>query len=119
LITRLAVPRDAQREADPHNRRGGRRQAASGPGRRPVLTLTDRVAATLLRQRFSLPTKDIAELFNVTVTTINKVIRETHPLLDQIKHVTEPTVPLTTLAEFTTYATAAGVTPTPRAKPPC
>jgi hypothetical protein len=118
LITKLAVPRDAQREAILHNRRGGSRQAASGPGRRPTMTLADRVAATLIRDRFSLPAKDIAALFNVTVTTINKVIRETRQLLEQIKHVTEPSIPLTTLAEFNAYATTAGATPTPHNEPP-
>jgi transposase len=118
LITKLAVPRDAQREAILHNRRGGSRQAASGPGRRPTLALADRVAATLIRDRFSLPTKHIAALLNVSVTTINKIIRETRQLLQQTKHVTEPsTTPLTTLAEFNAYATTTGATP-PNEPPP-
>jgi transposase len=112
LLTRLTKPRDAQREDTLRERRGATRQAAPGPGRRPVLTLSDRVAATLIRQRFSLPTKDIAELFEVTVTTINKVIRETAPILEQVKHVVEPATPLATLAEFTDYLTTVGITPT-------
>jgi hypothetical protein len=118
LITRLAVPRDAQREAVLHNRRGGTRKTARGQGRRPVLTLADRVTATLIRDRFSLPAKDIAQLFDLTVTPINNAIRETRQLLKQIKHTTEPATPLTTLAEFNAYATAAGATPTSHNEPP-
>jgi transposase len=112
LLIRLATPRNAQREDVLHQRRGATRQVASGPGRRPVLTLGDRVAATLIRQRHSLPTKDIAELFEVTVTTINKVIRETAPILKQVKHVVEPALPLATLTEFNDHLTTVGITPT-------
>jgi hypothetical protein len=119
LITRLTVPRDAQREADLHNRRGGMRQAASCPAADLSSPSPTGSPPPCSGNGSPYPPRTSRNLFNVTVTTINKVIRETHPLLDQIKHVTEPTVPPTTLAEFTTYATAAGVTSTPRAKPRC
>lgn len=110
LLTQLTTPHDAQREDILHERRGGTRRVAPGPGRRPVLTLGDRVAATLIRQRFSLPTKDIAKLFGVAVTTINRVIQETSPLLKQVKHLTEPATPLTTLTEFNDYLTTHNIT---------
>ncbi|HEV8556223.1 MAG TPA: hypothetical protein VGR06_07495 [Actinophytocola sp.] len=117
LLTRLAKPRNTQRENVLHERRGAAGQAAPGPGRRPVPTLGDRVAATLIRQRFSLPAKDIAELFEVTTTTINKVIRETSPILQQVKDVVTPATPLAALAEFNNYLTAANITPTNKNNP--
>jgi hypothetical protein len=46
------------------------------------------------------------------VTTINKVIRETAPILKQVKHVVEPALPLATLTEFNDYLTTVGITPT-------
>ena len=118
LLTRLAAPRHTQRETKLHDRRGGDRQAAAGPGRRPELTLGDRVAITLIRQRFSLPTKHIATLFGVNQTTVNKTIRETQALLTKIKHTTEPTTHLNTLTDFTNYLTTTGITPAPHNEPP-
>jgi hypothetical protein len=103
LITQLTTPRDT-----PH------------PGHHPALTLPDRVAVTLLRQRFSLPTKTIAELFNTTITTANKALRDTRPLLEHTGHTTQPTTTrLTTLTDLTTHATTAGITPTPKIKSTC
>lgn len=117
LLTQLAVPRGAQREAFLHNQRGGIRKTTRGQGSKPVLTLTDRLTATLIRDRFNLPAKEIGQLFGLTVTPINNAIRETRQLLEQLKHTTEPATPITTLAAFTTYATTAGATP-PNEPPP-
>jgi len=122
LIIGLAVLHDAQREVTLHNRRGGTRTHTTRPGRTPgrppILTLTDRAAATLIRDRFSLPTKDIAQLFDISTTTTNRIIGQTRQILQQVNHTTQPTTPLTTLAEFNAYATAAGATPTPPNEPP-
>jgi transposase len=112
LLTQLTKPRNTQREDALHQRRGHARHNAPGPGRRPNLTL-----ATLIRQRFSLPTKDIAQLFAINVTTVNKLIQETSPLLEQVGHIVEPTLPLTTLTEFTNYLTTADITPINHTKP--
>jgi hypothetical protein len=82
-------------------------------GHRPALTLPDRIAATILSQRFSLPATALAELFGTTVTTVNKALRDTRPHLTQAGHTTEPTTALATLTDLTTYATTAGATPQP------
>jgi hypothetical protein len=66
LLARLLTLHDQQREASLHQRRGHRpRQAASGTGRRPVLTLADRLLAATLHYRLGLPQLAIAGLFTV------------------------------------------------------
>jgi hypothetical protein len=49
LISALMTLYDQQREADLEKRRGHRRLAAPGTGRRPVLTLADRLLATAIQ----------------------------------------------------------------------
>src|SRR5262249_15149535 len=72
-------------------RRGHRpRLTAPGTGRRPVLTLADRLLATILHYRLSLPQVTIAALFSVRPETINKRIRDIRQLLDQAGHVIQP-----------------------------
>ena len=57
---------DQQRETSLDKRRGHRpRLAAPGTGRRPVLTLADRLLATTLHQRLALPQVAIAVLFSI------------------------------------------------------
>jgi hypothetical protein len=94
LVTELAAARAAQREADLHQRRGGDRQKtpAAGlyTGRRPGLTLVDRLLATILYQRFKLPQVAIAPLFTVTPVTLNRAISQTRRLLHDIGHAIEP-----------------------------
>ncbi len=52
----LMTLHDQQRETSLDTRRGHRpRLAAPGTGRRPVLTLADRVLATILHQCLALP----------------------------------------------------------------
>jgi hypothetical protein len=84
LVTRLTASRDEQREADLHRQRGGPRKVATGAGRHPVLTVTERVLATLLHHRFGLPEAVIAQLFDVTLMTVNRAIRQIEPLLEQV-----------------------------------
>lgn len=62
LLARLATFRHQQRETELHQQRGGPRHVSEGAGRKPALTLADRVAATLLHHRFGLPQTVIAEL---------------------------------------------------------
>jgi hypothetical protein len=114
LLEQLSVVRHAQREAQLHARRGGARTVASGTGRRAVLSLEDRAALTVLDLRFSIPKPVLEELFGVTRTTINNVIRQTRPLLDLIGHAPHPTdVRFNSLTELVRFAADAGV-PLPR-----
>ena len=91
LITTLMTLHDQRREADLDKRRGHRpRLAAPGAGRRPVLTLADRLLATALHQRLALPQVAIAALFSVRPETINRRIRDVRQLLDQAGHAIQP-----------------------------
>ena len=91
LISELMTLHDQRREADLDKRRGHRpRLTAPGPGRRPVLTLADRLLATTLHQRLALPQVAIAALFSVRPETINRRIREFRQLLDQAGHAIQP-----------------------------
>ncbi len=120
LIDKLSVVRHAQREAQLHDRRGGARSVASGTGRRSALTLDDRAAITLLDLRFSMPKPVLEELFGVTRTTVNNVIRQTRPLLALVGHAPKPTgVRFNSLAELARFATDAGTSPPPKIKSAC
>jgi hypothetical protein len=113
LAAQVAVARHAQREAALHQRRGATRQAAAGTGRKAILTLEDRITITLLARRFTLPGPVLATLFQVSTTTINKVISQTQPLLTITGHHIEPSgLPLRTLTELAQFAANAGI-PTP------
>jgi len=91
LITKLMTLHDQQREASLDKRRGHRpRLTAPGTGRRPVLTLADRLLATILHYRLALPQVAIATLFSVRPETINKRIRDIRQLLDQAGYVIQP-----------------------------
>jgi Rhodopirellula transposase DDE domain len=123
LIEQLRVVRHAQREAHLHARRGGARTVASGTGRRAALSLEDRAAITLLDLRFFMPKPVLEELFGVTRTTINNVIRQTRPLLDLIGHAPQPTGvqlgSLTKLIQFATDAGIAGIPSLPKTESSC
>jgi len=87
----LMMLHDQQRETNLDKRRGHRpRLTAPGTGRRPVLTLADRLLATVLHQRLALPQVAIATLFGVRPETINKRIRDIRQLLDQAGYAIEP-----------------------------
>ncbi len=91
LIAMLMALHDQQREAGLDARRGHRpRLTAPGTGRRPVLTLADRLLATILHQRLALPQVTIAGLFSVRPETINKRIRDIRQLLDQAGYTIQP-----------------------------
>ena len=109
LITRLAAPYAEQREATLHRRRGGQRQTTPNAIRRTALTLADHVATTLIKNRFHLPTKDIAALLDISTATVNRILRPAQTLLDQLEYQPETTTPLLTLDEFNAYLTSTGV----------
>lgn len=122
LIAGLEAARALQREDDLQRRRGGDRQKIPGAGlytgRRPGLTLADRLLATLLYQRHRLPQVAIAPLFAVVPQTLNRAISQTRRLLDEVGHTIEPTATrLATLDELIDLAAELGVTPTPQINP--
>ena len=91
LIAALMTLHDQQRETSLDKRRGHRpRLTAPGTGRRPVLTLADRLLATVFHQRLALPQVAIAALFSVRPETINKRIRDIRQLLDQAGYTIQP-----------------------------
>jgi hypothetical protein len=110
LATQVAVARHAQREAALHQRRGAARKAAPGTGRKAILTLEDRITITLLARRFTLPGPVLATLFQVSTTTINKVISQTQPLLTITgHHIETAALQLRSLTELTQFAANAGI----------
>jgi hypothetical protein len=110
LTTQVAVARHARREAVLHQRRGAARQVAAGTGRKGVLTLEDRITITLLARRFTLPGPVLATLFQVSTTTISKVISQTQPLLTITGHHIEPVgPPLRSLTELAHLAANVGI----------
>jgi hypothetical protein len=91
LITELMTLHDQQREASLDQRRGHRpRLNAPGPGRRPALTLADRLLATILHHRLGLPQAAIAALLGVRPETVSKRIRDVRQLLQQAGHNIHP-----------------------------
>jgi hypothetical protein len=115
LITALMTLHDQQRETSLDARRGHRPWlAVPGTGRRPVLTLADRVLATNLHQRLALPQVAIAALFSVRPETINKRIRDIRQLLDQAGHTIQAGPHhLASLDDLYRLATAEGIDITP------
>jgi Rhodopirellula transposase. len=112
LITTITTLHREQREAELDKRRGDRpRKTRSGAGRRPILTLADRLLATVLHRRHALPQVAVAALFSVRSETINRRIRDTRYLLDQAGHTIQPTEqPLATLDDLYHLASTAGIT---------
>jgi transposase len=112
LISTLMTLHPRQREANLAKRRGHRpRLTAPGTGRRPVLTLADRLLATLLHQHLALPQTATAALFNVRPETINRHIRETRQLLRQAEYTIHPSPQqITTLDDLHNFAMANGIT---------
>jgi hypothetical protein len=113
LVTTLMTLHDRQREASLDKRRGHRpRQAAPGPGRRPVLTLADRLLAAVLHYRLGLPQVAVGVLLGVRPETVSKRLRDIRELLGQAG-TTIPPGPrrLATLEELYDLARSAGIDP--------
>jgi transposase len=121
LIATLMTLHHQQREASLDKRRGHRpRLTAPGTGRLPVLTLADRLLATVLHQRLALPQVAIAALFSVRPETINRRIREIRQLLDQAGHTIQPRPhPLASLDDLYHLATTEGIAIKPEIKTAC
>ena len=90
LIARLAALRQAQREqrARSHPASDARHKPRSG--RPPVFPFPNRVVATVLHLRLSLPDDTLAHLFGTSRTTIRRALTEIRDLLDQHGHRIEP-----------------------------
>ena len=111
LIAALMTLHDQQRETSLDKRRGHRpRLTAPGTGRRPILTLADRLLATILHQRLALPQVAVAALFSVRPETINRRIRDIRQLLDQAGYAFQPAPHrLTSLDDLYTLAAETGI----------
>jgi hypothetical protein len=121
LTTALMTLHDQQRETSLDRRRGHRpRLIAPGVGRRPVLTLADRLLATVLHQRLALPQVAIATLFSVRPETVNKRIRDIRQLLEQAGYDIQPSPHrLASLDDLYRLAIAAGIIIPPEIKTAC
>jgi hypothetical protein len=121
LLTTLLTLHDQQRETSLHKRRGHRpRLTTAGTGRRPVLTLADRLLAAILHHRLALPQVAVAALFGVRPETINRQLRELRQLLQQARHTIGPGPHrLATLNDLYNLAAAQGITTTAEIKMAC
>jgi len=120
MISALAVPYRAQRDAELFIRRGGPPTRKPADRHPPALTLAEQALITVLRQRFRTPQHVLAELFGVVTGTIAKAERQARPLLEQYSPQIKPArKPIKTLAELTAHAAAHGIDLTPKAKPAC
>jgi hypothetical protein len=122
LVTTLMTLHDQQREESLDKRRGHRPRikAGEGTGRRPVLTLADRLLAAVLYQRLALPQVAVAALFSVRPETVSKRIRDIRQLLDQAGHVIQPCPHrLASLDDLYSLAIAAEIPVPPEIKTAC
>ena len=90
LIARLAALRQAQREERVRNHPASDARHKPRSGRPPVFPFPDRVVATVLHLRLSLPEDTLAHLFGTSRTTIWRAVTEIRRLLDQHGHRIEP-----------------------------
>ena len=122
LMARLMTLHDQQREAALDKRRGHRPRikAGEGTGRRPVLTLADRLLAAVLHYRLALPQVAIAALFGVRPETVNKRLRDVRQLLDQSGYAIQPGPHrLASLDDLYELARSTGITIRPEIKTAC
>ncbi len=120
LIAQLAALRQAQREqrARAHPASDARHKPRSG--RPPVFPFPDRVVATVLHLRLSLPDDTLAHLLGTSRTTIRRALAEIRDLLDQHGHRIEPvTAPPGLPARIPPYVPQAGGNPENRIKSAC
>jgi len=90
LIAQLAALRQAQREEKARNHPASDARHKPRSGRPPAFPFPDRIVATVLHLRLSLPEDTLAHLFGTSRTTIRRALTETRQLLDQHGHRIEP-----------------------------
>jgi len=112
LTAALTGPAAQLREAALNRRRGYRpRQPAPGTGRRPRLTLTDKLLAAILHDRHGLPHKAIAALLGIRHEDTCRHVGDIRLLLRQTGHTIEPsTTKLATLDDLYRYAAESAIT---------
>jgi Rhodopirellula transposase DDE domain len=116
LLATLVPLHAAHRDDALAARRGRPRKIAPGSGRRPRLTLADRLLATVLHQRLGLPPAALAILTGVRPETINQHIRDIRTLLDRTGYTMTPAEhPLIGLDDLYATAKTAGI-PIPPSK---
>ena len=114
LTTELVLPYQAYREAELHVRRGGPCWRKPAGGHPPALTLPDMLLITVLRARYRMPRRVLAELFGVVDGTIATAEQRIKPLLAQRKHTITPTgIRFRTLNALADHAAAHGVSLNP------
>ena len=118
LTATLAIPYQAQREADRHIARGGPATRRPAGGHPAAMTLAEKILVAIIRQRLGVPRAVLAELFGVSANTLATAERQIKPLLQRAGHTSQAaTTQYTTLAELTAYAASHGITLTPKTKP--
>src|SRR5215472_1083040 len=90
LIARLAALRQARREQRARSHPAGDARHKPRSGRPPLFSFPDRVVATVLHLRLSLPDDTLAHLFGTSRTRIRRALTEIRDLLDQHGHRIEP-----------------------------
>ncbi len=90
LIAQLAALRQAQREEKMRSHPASDARHKPRSGRPPLFPFPDRVVATVLHLRLSLPDDTLAHLFGTSRTTIRRALTETRHLLDLHGHRIEP-----------------------------
>jgi len=121
LTAALTGPAAQLREAGLNRRRGYRpRQLAPGTGRRPRLTLTDKLIAAILHDRHGLPHKAIAALLGIRHEDTCRHVGDIRLLLRQTGHTIEPsTTKLATLDDLYRYAAESAITKPAEIKTAC
>jgi hypothetical protein len=120
LIAQLAALRQAQREEKARNHPASDARHKPRSGRPPVFPFPDRVVATVLHLRLSLPEDTLAHLFGTSRTTMRRALTQTRHLLDQHGHRTEPvTAPPDLPARIPPYVPQTDGNPETKAKEAC
>jgi transposase len=83
----------------------GKKPHAPRPGRPAKLTFPNRVLATIMHLRLSVPDDNLATMFSISGSAMHRAIRDTRNLLHQHGTVIEPITPSAPLADLLRKAT--------------
>ena len=120
LITQLAALRQAQHEDKARSHPAGDARHKPRSGRPPLFPFPDRVVATVLHLRLSLPEDTLAHLLGTSRTTMRRALAEIRGLLDQHGHRIEPATARQDLpARIPPYVPRTDGNPENRAKEAC
>jgi Rhodopirellula transposase DDE domain len=120
LIAQLAALRQAQREQRARHHPASDARHKPRSGRPPLFPFPDRVVATVLHLRLSLPDDTLAHLLGTSRTTMRRALAEIRDLLDQHGYRIEPvTTPPDLPARIPRYVPRTGGRPENKAKEAC